>query len=172
MSGLLYREDMDEVRERLTTWWRGGDIGRPAIQITAPRAEPLEDIETLPQPEGWVTDYSISDMAYRVNLAARRCINTHYLGEAVPTVAPDLGPNCLALFLGCRGVESPGTVWFEPFIDEPEAATFERDPDNFYWRFCLDLAREQRYMGDGKFLIQFPDLIEGLDTLAAMRGTE
>jgi len=172
MSGLLYREDMDDVRERLTTWWQGGDIGRPAIQITAPRAEPLEDIEALPEPEGWVTHYSTTDLAYRVNLSARACVSTHYLGDAVPAVAPDLGPNCLALFLGCRGVESPGTVWFEPFIKEPERAAFELDPENFYWKFCLELAHEQLRLGRGKFLVQFPDLIEGLDTLAAMRGTQ
>ena len=41
MSGLMYREDMDEVRARLTTWWNGGDIGRPAMQVYAPRSKPI-----------------------------------------------------------------------------------------------------------------------------------
>ena len=54
MAGLLYREDMDDVRERLTTWWNGGDIGRPAMQITASRVEPLEHIPVMPEPAGWV----------------------------------------------------------------------------------------------------------------------
>ena len=172
MSGLLYREDMDDVRARLTTWWNGGDIGRPAMQITAPRPEPIERIEAMPEPEGWITHYSTSNFEYRVNLSARACISTRYLGEAVPTVAPDLAPNCLALYLGCRGVESPGTVWCEPFIDRPEDARFEFDRDNFYWNFCLRLAREQLRLGEGKLLITFPDLIEGLDTLAAMRRND
>ncbi len=172
MSGLLYREDMDEVRERMTTWWNGGDIGRPAMQITARRPEPLEQIEAMPQPEGWVTRYSTISFEYRVNLSARQCISTYYLGEAVPSVAPDLAPNCLALYLGCKGVESPGTVWCESFIDDPEEARFEYDPDNFYWQFSSRLAREQIRLGEGKFLFTFPDLIEGLDTLAAMRDTQ
>ena len=171
MSGLLYREDMDEVRERLTTWWGGGDIGRPAMQITAPRPEPLEHVEPMPTPEGWVTDYSITDFAYRVNLSARACTRRFYLAEAVPCVAPDLAPNCLALYLGCRGVDMPGTVWCEPCIESPETARFEFDPENVYWQFSTRLGREQLRLGNGKFLIQFPDLIEGLDTLAAMRGT-
>jgi len=172
MAGLLYREDMDEVRERLTTWWNGGDIGRPAIQITAPRGEPLEQIETMSEPEGWTTNYSAANFDYRVNLSARGCVNTWYLGEAVPAVSPDLAPNCLALYLGCKGVDGDGTVWCEPFIDDPDEARFEYDPDNFYWRFSLRLGREQLRLGKGKFLLQFPDLIEGLDTLAAMRGNE
>ena len=169
MPGLLYREDIDAVRDRLTTWWNGGDIGRPAIKITAPRAKPLEDIPALPQPSGWMTDYAITDFAYRVNLSARACANTYYLGEAVPTVAPDLAPGCLSLYLGCEGVEHPGTVWLKPCIDDPNQARFEFDPNNKYWQFTLKLAKEQLRLAKGKFQIQFPDLIEGLDTLAGMR---
>ena len=171
MSGLLYREDMDEVRARLTTWWNGGNIGRPAMQITASRPKPLEDIPEMPQPPGWLTWYSTKDFAYRVNCSARGCLNTYYLAESVPVVAPDLAPNCLALYLGCRGVEAEGTVWCEPCMDSPETAKFEYDPDNFYWQFSRRLGIEQVRLGRGKFLWQFPDLIEGLDTLAAMRGT-
>ena len=172
MSGLLYREDMDEVRKRLTKWWNGGDIGRPAMQITAPRPEPIEQIESMQQPEGWVTHYSTTSFEYRVNLSARGCVNKYFLGDVVPSVAPGLAPNCLALFLGCKGVESPGTVWCESFIEDPEKAQFVYDPDNFYWQFCLRLSREQIRLGEGKFLFTFPDLIEGLDTLAAMRDTQ
>ena len=172
MAGLLYREDMDEVRQRLTTWWNGGDIGRPAMQITAPRDEPLEQIPEMPEPEGWVTRYSTSNFDYRVNLSARAHVNTHFLGEAVPHVAPDLAPNCLALFLGCNGVEMPGTCWCEPCIAGPETARFDFAPDNFYWQFALRLGREQLRIARGKGLLQFPDLIEALDTLGAMRGTE
>ena len=172
MAGLLYREDMDDVRERLTTWWNGGDIGRPAMDVQAPRPEPIEDIEVMPEPEGWTGNYSTADYDYRVNISARACINTYYLGEAVPAVAPDLGAGCLGLYLGCPGAETLGTVWFKPCMESPEDARFQFDPDNFYWQFTLRLAREQLRIGKGKFLLQFPDLIEGLDTLAAMRGNE
>ncbi len=174
MTDLLYRPDMDDVRERLTTWWRGGDIGRPAMQITAPRREPLafEGLAAMPEPEGWVTHYSTSDFDYRVNSQARHFLGHHSLAEHVPATSPDLAPNCLALYLGCQGVEMPDTVWCEPCFERPEDATFRYDPDNFYWDFTLRLAGELLRLGQGKFLVAFPDLIEGLDTLAAMYGTE
>jgi 5-methyltetrahydrofolate--homocysteine methyltransferase len=168
----MYREDMDEVRRRLTIWWNGGDIGRPAMHLSAPRPKPIESIVPMPAPPGWVTNYSTSRFDYRVNLSARACVNTYYLGDSVPAVAPDLAPNCLALFLGCRGIEMPGTVWCRPCFDQPENARFSFQPDNFYWDFCRRLGAEQLRLGRGKFLVAFPDLIEGLDTLAAMRGTE
>jgi len=172
MSGLMYREDMDEVRKRLTTWWNGGDIGRPAMQLYAPRAKPVEAIRAMPQPKGWITGYSTTDFEYRVNLGVRACINTHFLGDAVPQTSPDLAPDCLALFLGCKGVETPDSVWCEPFLHDPDQARFEFRKDNFYWDFSCRLGREFLRLGKGKFLIQFPDLIEGLDTLAAMRDTQ
>jgi hypothetical protein len=173
LSGLLYRPDWEEARARLVTWWGGGDIGRAAIQLSAPREAPWEKLRELPEPAGWVTDYSTSDLAYHVHVRLRNAASRVYLGEAVPAVNPgDLAPNCLALYLGCRGVESPGTVWCEPFLDEPEPPHFRYDPDNFYWRFTREAIERTLEQARGKVLIQFPDLIEGLDTLAAMRGTD
>jgi 5-methyltetrahydrofolate--homocysteine methyltransferase len=173
MASLMYRPDWEQARQRLTTWWNGGDIGRPAMQITVPRQTPLEDVPAMPEPDGWVTHYSTRSLPYRVNLALRSCLHADYYGEAVPACSSgDLAPNCLALYLGCRGVEMPDTVWCEPFIDEPESFEFRYDPGNSYWRFTLDATKQVRAQADGKSLDQFPDLIEGLDTLAAMRGTE
>jgi len=173
MNSLLYRPDWQAARDRLTLWWNGGDIGRPALQITAPREHPWETIPEVPMPEGWVTDYSTRDLDYHVYARVKGVLHTDYLGEAVPAVNPgDLAPNCLALYLGCRGQEMPGTVWCEPFLDDLEGAEFAYDPDNFYWRFTQEAIRRTLDFGRGKLLIQFPDLIEGLDTLAAARGTE
>jgi 5-methyltetrahydrofolate--homocysteine methyltransferase len=163
---------MDEARARLATWWNGGDIGRPVLLLTAPRDKPVEVVAPMPEPEGWNTPYSTKSFAYRVNLAERACVDTYYLAEAVPFVSPDLAPNCLALYLGCRGVEQSGSVWCEPCIASPEAAKFRFDPDNFYWNFTGRLGKEMLRRGNGKFLVAFPDLIEGLDTLAAMRGSQ
>jgi hypothetical protein len=174
MPSLLYRPDWNEARKRYAAWWNGEDIGRPAMHITAPRAEPIEHIDALPVPEGVVApNYTVVSEEFRVNLALRACLGTHYLAEAAPAFnSGDLAPNCLALYLGCRGVEMPGTVWCEPFLDEPTAPDFRYNPDNFYWRFTLDVHAKTMAQSQGKFLQAFPDLIEGLDTLAAMRGTQ
>ncbi len=169
---MLYCPEINEIRDRLTTWWNGGELGRPVVMATVPRQTPLEDIPALPQPPGWVTGYSTRSFDYRVNLSARAFLHSEFLCEAVPAVAPDLAPNCLALYLGCKGIESPGTVWCEPFVHEPRELDLRFDPENFYWNFTLRLGREQVRLGRGKFAVAFPDLIEGLDTLAALRGTE
>jgi len=170
---LLYRPDMPEVASRLNCWWNGGDIGRPVIAMSCPRQKALEEIPEMPKPEGWITDYATWNFEYRVNIALRRIASTEFLGEAVPAAAPHLAPNCLALFLGCKGMEAPGTVFCEPFLESPdEFGKIAFSESNPYWDFSLRLGREFKKLGKGKFLTEFPDLIEGLDTLAAMRGTQ
>jgi hypothetical protein len=172
MPALLYRPNWIEARERLTTWWQGGDIGRAAAQFTVRRDTPHEEIDALPEPDGWVTHYSWRSLDYRVNLARRQCLYTDYLGEAAPWAAPgDLGPGCVSLYLGCQGHEMADTVWFEPCISSPDEARFDIDRNNFYWDFTRRAHRATLPFSRGKFLHQFPDLIEGLDTLAAMRGS-
>lgn len=168
----LYKDDLDEAKDRMARWWNGEDIGRPAMQLLARREAPIENIPVMPQPEGWTGRYSTRNFEYRVNLARRACVSTHFLAEAFPAVSADLAPNTLALYLGCKGIEQPDTVWCEPCIESPETARFQIDPDNFYWDFTLRLVKEQLRFGADRFLSEFPDLIEGLDTLAAMRDSQ
>ncbi len=173
MAGLLYRDDMDAVRQRLTTWWNGGDIGRPVIQLLVPRETPLEGDPEIPKPEGVLAPfYTTKSFEYRVNYARRQNLGVRFLGEAVPTASPDLAPNCLALYLGCKGVEGDGTVWCEPFIHDPDHDDFVVEENNFYWQFTQRLLRDIVSSGHGKYLPAFPDLIEGLDTLAGMRESQ
>jgi len=174
VGSLLYRPDWAEARARLTRWWNGEHLGRAILQITAPRSEPIEHIEEMPRPEGVVCDqYTAKSTEFRVNRSRRGCIDKYWLGEAVPAAAPgDAGPGTLALFLGCEGVEMPGTVWFEPCVADPDSIVLEYDPDNSYWCSCQEAHRQTLAYSRGKFLHQFPDLTEGLDTLAAMRGAE
>jgi 5-methyltetrahydrofolate--homocysteine methyltransferase len=143
------------------------------MAVFVPRETPIEDLLQVPAPEGCLArNYTTKSLDYRVNYAQRACINTDYFGEACPAVSSgDVGPNSLALYLGCNGKETPDTVWFEEFIHDPDSDSFGYDSDNFYWRFTLDVLRRVRPLADGKFLQAFPDFIEGLDTLAAMRGT-
>lgn len=173
MSTWRYREDIDEVRQRLTRWWQGEDLGRPMLQLYAPVEHPVHEIPALPRPVDVRCDrFTARNLAYRVNTMTRQFAGMHFLGEAVPAATLSLGPGSLALYLGCEGDETDASVWFNPCIADPEQARFEFDPANRYWQFQQDLLREMLPLARGKFLLEFPDIIEGLDILAAMRGTQ
>jgi len=153
-------------------WWHGEEIGRPLMQLCVPCAEPAEDIPVMQPPADCCPQYTTRSLEYRVNHARCHAARDQYVGDGLPNVRPCLGPNCLALYLGCTAVETPQTVWFEPCIDDPDEASFQVKPDNFYWDFQLRLVRRIVEAGEGRYITEFPDLIEGLDTLAAMRGID
>ncbi|MCE5279146.1 MAG: hypothetical protein LLG03_14090 [Planctomycetaceae bacterium] len=175
MYDIAPREHIEAARDRLTTWWNGGDIGRPALLLTYPREKPLPEFEKPIETPPGVTagNYTVKDYAFRAAVGPVWAAGGNYAAEALPTVSPDLAPNCLALYLGCQGVEGQGTVWCEPCISSPEAAKFHADlKNNFYWNFTTRLTKEWLGRGKNRWFIGFPDLIEGLDTLAAMRDTQ
>ncbi len=175
MAGLLYQPEMDQLRQRMTAWWNGEDIGRPAMQIYGPMADPpLEPTQPpLAVPAGVDSpNYTIQDLDYRLRYAVHSVAIYQYFVDAPPRTGAEVGPGAMAMFLGSRGVEAEGTVWIEECFDSPDDARFELREDNPYWQFAWTLANEINRLGEGKFLQEFPDLIEGLDTLASMRGTQ
>jgi hypothetical protein len=174
MAGLLYQPDMDGLRERMTKWWNREDIGRPAMQVYGGMADPpLEPIAPLDVPAGVNSpNYTVQDFEYRLRYAVHSVAIYQYFIDAPPRTGAEVGPGALALFLGAKGVEAEGTVWIDSIFDNPDDAVFELDENNPYWEFSWKLACAIKEMGDGKFLQEFPDLIEGLDTLASLRGTQ
>jgi hypothetical protein len=95
-----------------------------------------------------------------------------YLLEAFPYFDPQIGPGSLGTFLGSTPHFVEGTVWYEACITDPKSA----EPIRFsstknHW---LDVHMALIYNGlvnaHGRYLVGIPDLIENLDTLAALRG--
>lgn len=171
-GSLLYRPDWPEGRERLARWWWGEDIGRPALIITAPRAKPVEQLPELPEPAELVNEYATHHMQHRIHKALLNLNATSFHAEAAPFVHISLGPNTLAAYLGSRIEERPDTTWFHPCIDEPESYRLAPLEPNPFWDYTRRLGRAFLERGRGKFLVEFPDLIEGLDTIDALRGTQ
>ncbi len=163
---------IDAARERLTTWWNGGDIGRPILHMATIRRPPAETIPALPEPDGRRELYDVGHLACRVNRALRFCAGRECHAEYLPSVRAGLGLNDLALFLGCQGHMQSGTLWVKPCIGEPDNARLVYDRDNPYWKCCQEEVRRLRHDGRDSFRIEFPNMLAGLDTLEAMRGGE
>jgi hypothetical protein len=88
----------------------------------------------------------------------------------------DLGPGSLALFIGSEPGFDRHTVWYHSCIedvDEPESLPpLEFDPENHWWQVTRDLVRTQQELAGKRYMVGCPDLIENVDTLASLRGTE
>ena len=149
---LEYKPDFAEARERMIAFWNGEELDRPAIWITAARNEPIPGPAAPPAPADIVEWWTNQDYLLAAADAAMR--GTWYGGEAIPCFVPQLGPGSLAIHLGSEPVFWPGTIWYEPCLDDLTTGPDLRfDPDEKWWVWSKEIARRGREMGRGKFVV-------------------
>ncbi len=164
-----WKPDWPDAREHFCQWWRRKGL---VAWIVAPRDRPIEDIGPPAPPKDLTTRWT--DPAWRCDDREHRLANTYFGGDALPFIGTMIGPGSLATFLGATPQLTPHTVWYRPCIRDPDACGPIRfNPrDNHWWDVHLALVREATRRARGRYRVGLPDLIENLDTLAALRGTE
>ena len=166
---MKWKPDWPEARENHIRWWLGEGM---VLWLTAPRRQPIEPIAEPVRPDGLRSSWT--DPKYRCDAAEYHMSRTAFYAEAFPFLDAQIGPGSLGTFLGAEPGFAETTVWYEPCIDEPDtygSIRFEAT-GNKWLDAHLALIDEALRRADGRYLVGMPDLIENLDTLAAMRGNE
>jgi hypothetical protein len=161
-------EDLEERKETYRHFWQGDNLGRPLVSIFAVRNEPSLLPAVTDDPEKrWL------DPGYVIPNGLTLLANTLFLGDSIPYLPVDLGPGSLAAYLG-SGVEChPNTVWFHQVMNDLQGDLPVFNDSNLWWQRHFDLIRQAADVGRKKgFYVAIPDLIEGLDTLASLRGSQ
>lgn len=165
---LLWKPDWDVARRNLVRWWRGEGL---AFHLTMRRDTPRADVMASPaEPEDIEAWWN--DAASRCDRAEWHMANVDFLAEAFPYFDTQIGPGSLGAFLGARLEFDRGTVWYWPVIDDPAGyGPIRFDPqDNPAFASHMALVDEGLRRAAGRYLVGVPDMIENLDTLAALRG--
>lgn len=93
-----------------------------------------------------------------------------FKADILPIANTHLGPGSLAACLGAELDGGEDTIWIK------ENSAFEGeiklDENNKWWQLHLNLLQECKNISNGNYFVGCPDLIEGLDTLASLRGTD
>jgi len=164
-----WKPNWPQVKQNYVRWWKQQGM---VVHVTAPRRTPAEP----PAPPAETDDPVIwwTDPKLQVDRQERRMADTLFAGDAFPYLMANIGPGSLGTFLGARPGFSLETVWYEPCIDEPDAyGPIRFTPENnHWWDVHLAIYEEAARRPAGRYLLGMPDLIENLDTLAAMRGNE
>ena len=164
----IWKDDWDQARAALVDWWNGKGL---ALHVVSPKDEPWED---FPAPEPALDlDQQWLDADHRLRRQLRQLAGTFHGGVAFPHYDTNVGPGSLGLFLGAHGELGPETVWYEPCIADPETHPPLRfDPNNAWYRKHVEIIERALEAADGRYVVGMPDLIENLDTYAALRGSE
>lgn len=165
----FWAENWPRTRERFAAWWRGEGL---ILHVTAPLEQPRPvsapaAAEPTSLEEAWLNP------AWRVWRAEQELASTYFGGEAFPYFDTQIGPGSLGMFLGAEPHFAPNTVWYEPCIADPETAPPLRfDSHNRWFLAHRALIEAGLRASQGRYLVGMPDLIENLDTLAALRGPQ
>ena len=168
---LYFKEDWDAAQQMLDGWWKGNVQGRWALGVWAQRDTVLP-VSAAPPPLG---DHRTRWLDYKGNLARREkwFSETWFGGCVYPDDTACLGPGSLNVFLGTPTDFMAETVWYHPKYSDPEKVTDLRlDKTEFYWKWTVEALQYLKRHATGRFVVSFPDLIEGLDTLAELFGTQ
>lgn len=165
----IWKPDWPAARRALEAWWNGTGL---ALSVTAPKDEPWEEIAPASPPGDYVA-WRL-DPAYRGQAERYRMSRTYFGGVAFPMFDTDVGgPGSLGLFLGAEGHIAETTVWYEPCIRDPDShPSLRLDREGRWWKLHVECIEEARQQAAGRYVVGMPDLIENIDTLAQLRGSE
>jgi len=96
--------------------------------------------------------------------------NTEYLGDALPHVMPNLGPEVFSAFFGTELEYGPATSWSIANLEDwAHADKLQFDRANAYWRQINAMTDIFLEIGRGYFYTGITDLHPGGDAIAAFR---
>lgn len=164
----IWKENWPESKKRYINWWKGKGIvlsmwehlltDGKSFEIIQPPSQAKDNKQKWFDPE-WRSQY----MHYQLS-------NSSFKADILPVANTQLGPGSLAAILGAGLEGGEDTIWIrhkEDFGDE-----IILNEDNVWWQLHLNLLKACKKLAAGKYFVGCPDLIEGLDTLAGLKGTQ
>lgn len=162
-----WKNNLEETKQRYVKWWNHEGIilnmwehfqegVKPHADIPMPL--PPRDLEQKWFDPQWRSQY----LDWYV---AHSCLKA----DMLPVANTQLGPGSLAAILGGVFQGGEDTIWIHPnphFTDD-----FRFDSTHPNWLLHKDLLKECKKKSQGHYYVGMPDLMEGLDVLAALKGT-
>jgi len=152
-------------------WWDRTIIDRPVVWMTLPKATPPVP---WPAKKPWPTvrDRWL-DAEWNAEVAYANAVNTEWLGDAVPTWSPNLGPEVFSALFGAELEFSEDSSWSKPCLARWEdAGLLEFSGQNPWWSALHRLTEACLTRGRGVFWTGMTDWHPGGDAVAAFRDPE
>lgn len=167
---MRYKENWDIVKQRLEAFFAGENVGRPLLQVTAPK----QNVKIKSDWNWWTIAHNLDRPERALQSFDYYCQNTFFGAEALPNLAINLGAGSLAGYLDCTPKIAEDTIWFaERKLDSyEEILDLKIDPENYWWQKTLEFTRLSAEFGRDKYITGMTDLNAVLNILAFLRGNE
>ncbi len=168
---LEYKPDFEQTKERIEAFWRREVLDRPVVMFGL--ARPPEQQRPMPQKPFTTWEDYWMDIPFQTERALTSVSNQLFLGDTLPVIFPNLGPEVFSGFYGCKLHYGADTSWSEPILsDIRQADQLALDWNSPLLKWLLDMTDALLEVGRGKFITGMPDWHPGGDAIAAFRDPQ
>lgn len=163
-----WKENLEETKQHYIDWWNHKGIVLNMWEHFQQGVTPHADVKMPASPidlrQKWF------DPEWRAEYLDWYVAHSSLKADMLPVANTQLGPGSLAAILGGVFEGGEDTIWIHPDPDFTDDFKFDENHPN--WLLHKDLLKACKRKADGHYYVGMPDLMEGLDVLAAMKGTD
>ncbi len=160
----------NEIKQKFEDWWHQKNTGRPLMHICVKKSEDIKSHkEFFLSPEDYFTGASNIVKYYKYYME-----NYKFYAEGFMDFKVNLGPGSLALYVGAEPSFSWDTLWYKEISEEDWEKLLEQkfEIDSFWIEKHIKLIEDIKALTNDEFFIPMPDIVESIDTMAALRGAQ
>ncbi len=163
-----WKANLEETKKRYINWWNHKGIVlnmwehfqegvKPHADIAEPK--PYKDLN-----QRWF------DPEWRAEYLDWYVAHSSLMADMLPVANTQLGPGSLAAILGGVFEGGEDTIWIHPDPHYTDDIKFSPNHPNYLLH--KELLKACKRKAQGHYYVGMPDLMEGLDVLAAIKGTD
>lgn len=163
-----WKDNLEETKQHYIDWWNHKGIVLNMWEHFQQGVTPHADIKMPTAPAD--LNQKWFDPEWRAQYLDWYVAHSSLKADMLPVANTQLGPGSLAAILGGVFEGGEDTIWIHP---NPQLTDdFHFDDNHPNWLLHKDLLRAVKRKAQGHYYVGMPDLMEGLDVLAAMKGTD
>ena len=168
MNMNTWKQNLEETKKRYISWWNHKGIVLNMWEHFQEGVTPHADI---PEPKPYRDlNQRWFDPEWRAEYLNWYVAHSSLMADMLPVANTQLGPGSLAAILGGVFEGGEDTIWIHP--DPHYTDDIKFDPNHPNYLLHKDLLRACKKKAQGHYYVGMPDLMEGLDVLAAIKGTD
>ncbi len=163
-----WKPDWEASKKHYMDWWQHRGIvlsmwehldkeGAPWEQVPAP--VPAKDLNQFWFDPDWRSDY----LHHKIS-------GYSFMADILPVANTQLGPGSLGAVLGAELEGREDTIWIRD--QSGFDSNIVLNQNNRWWQLHQELLKKCRQKSQDKYFVGMPDLVEGLDVLASLKGPD
>ena len=163
-----WKTNLEETKNHYVDWWNHKGVILNMWEHFQEGVTPHADV---PQPKPYKDlNQKWFDPVWRAEYLDWYVAHSCLKADILPVANTQLGPGSLAAILGGVFEGGEDTIWIHPSPNDSDDIVF--DPNHPNWLLHKNLLQACKRKAQGHYYVGMPDLMEGLDVLAALKGTD